>query len=63
MASDIDRLRDVLDAATALLAAREDEMLTADEWDALEHAVAACSAVFEDAMIEWHALREGAPGA
>ncbi len=24
--------------------------------------VAASSGVFEDAMIEWHALREGAPG-
>jgi|GEM_PF-924733 len=36
------RLEAVLGAAEQLLAAREAQMLTADEWDALEHAVAAC---------------------
>ena len=36
------RLYAVLDAAIALLEAREDKMLTADEWDALQHAVTAC---------------------
>lgn len=33
-------MNEVLRAAEALLAAREDEMLTSEEWDALEHAVA-----------------------
>jgi len=32
----------LLAAARALLAARADEMVTADEWEALERAVAAC---------------------
>lgn len=41
-ARDMDRLRAVLEAAESLLAAREDQMLTTDEWDAIEHAVAAC---------------------
>jgi hypothetical protein len=36
------RLEAVLVAAEQLLAAREDDMLTTDEWDALQHAVAAC---------------------
>lgn len=43
MNSELDRLRDVLKAAQAILAAREDQMLTAIEWDALEHAVAAAT--------------------
>ena len=36
-------LRDVLSAAEAVLAARENQMLTSEEWDALEHAVAAAT--------------------
>jgi len=40
MAATKNLLNDVLDAAKAVLAAREDQMLTADEWDALETAVA-----------------------
>lgn len=37
------QLESVLDAAERLLNARERRMLTTEEWDALEHAVAACS--------------------
>lgn len=37
-----DLLYAVLDAAERVLSAREDRMLTSEEWDALEHAVAAC---------------------
>jgi hypothetical protein len=37
----LQKLHDVLNAAEAVLAAREAEMLTSDEWDGLEHAVAA----------------------
>lgn len=33
-------LREVLSAAEAVLAARENQMLTSEEWDALAHAVA-----------------------
>lgn len=36
------RLESVLGAAEQLLAAREDDMLTTEEWDTLQHAVAAC---------------------
>jgi len=36
-------LREVLSAAEAVLAARENQMLTSEEWDALEHAVAAAT--------------------
>lgn len=36
-------LESLLDAAERLLSARENQMLTTEEWDALEHAVAACS--------------------
>ncbi|KAA0215783.1 MAG: hypothetical protein DYG94_06460 [Leptolyngbya sp. PLA3] len=39
---EFEHLEAVLGAAEQLLAAREDQMLTADEWDALQHAVAAC---------------------
>jgi hypothetical protein len=39
----LQKLHDVLAAAEALLAAREAEMLTSDEWDGLEHAVAAAT--------------------
>lgn len=38
-----DRLRAVLDAASALLGARQDEMCTIDEWAALARAVADCT--------------------
>lgn len=37
------QLEALLDAAERLLNAREVQMLTTEEWDALEHAVAACS--------------------
>jgi hypothetical protein len=36
------RLWAVIDAAAAVLAARDDKMLTSEEWDALASAVAAC---------------------
>ena len=36
-------LREVLSAAEAVLAARENQMLTSEEWDALAHAVAAAT--------------------
>ncbi len=39
----LQKLHDVLNAAEAVLAAREAEMLTSNEWDALEHAVAAAT--------------------
>lgn len=39
---DADRLYAVFEAADALLGARESEMLTVEEWDNLETAVAAC---------------------
>ena len=42
----LQKLHDVLAAAEAVLAAREAEMLTTDEWDALEHAVAAATELF-----------------
>ena len=38
-----DQLEILLDAAERLLNAREVQMLTTEEWDALEHAVAACN--------------------
>ncbi|MBZ0173001.1 MAG: hypothetical protein K8E66_11510 [Phycisphaerales bacterium] len=37
-----DLLRTVVAAAEAVLEAREDQMLTSEEWDALKHAIAAC---------------------
>lgn len=37
---DREALLEVVRAAEAVLAAREDQMLTSEEWDALEHAVA-----------------------
>ncbi len=37
------QLEALLDAAERLLNAREVQMLTTEEWDALEHAVAACN--------------------
>lgn len=40
---DIDALLAVLNAAESVLAARENQMLTSDEWDDLEHAVAAAT--------------------
>jgi len=38
--NDRDALLEVIRTAEAVLAARENEMLTSEEWDALEHAVA-----------------------
>ena len=43
MANDSTTLTEVLHAAETLLAARENQMLTSEEWDALEHAVAAAT--------------------
>jgi len=37
------QLESLLDAAERVLSARENQMLTTEEWDALEHEVAACS--------------------
>lgn len=42
---DVERLRSVLAAAERLLAAREDQMVTLDNWDMLAIAVAACHGV------------------
>jgi hypothetical protein len=36
---DANRMQEVLLAARALLSAREDQMVTSEEWDALQHAV------------------------
>ena len=44
MTSNIEHLRVVLEAAQRLLAAREDDMITGDEWEALANAVDQCSA-------------------
>ena len=41
--ADHDNLLNVLRAAEAVLAARENQMLTSEEWDALQHAVAAAT--------------------
>lgn len=49
----------VLEAARALLAAREVDMLTAEEWDALEHAVAACDEPPADQRRETFAVEHG----
>ena len=43
MAHDFATLHQVLRAAEAVLEARENQMLTSEEWDALQHAVAAVS--------------------
>lgn len=48
MTSELNRLRAVLSAAQAVLAAREDQMLTCAEWDALQAAVAAANMQPED---------------
>ena len=42
MATSDDRFRAVLEAAQCLLAARDDGMVTAAEWEALQEAVDAC---------------------
>lgn len=44
MTSDIEHLQVVLEAAQRLLAAREDDMITGDEWEALANAVDQCNA-------------------
>lgn len=43
MTSNIAHLQVVLEAAQRLLAAREDDMITADEWEALANAVDQCN--------------------
>ena len=47
MTSNIEHLQVVLEAAHRLLAAREDQMVTGDEWEALANAVDQCSATSE----------------
>lgn len=44
MTSNIAQLQVVLEAAQRLLAAREDDMITGDEWEALANAVDQCNA-------------------
>ena len=44
MTSNIAHLQIVLEAAQRLLAAREDDMITGDEWEALANAVDQCNA-------------------
>ena len=59
--NELDNLREVLRAANAVLAAREDQMLTADEWDGLEHAVAtATQPPPADGRSETFAVEDGA---
>ncbi len=60
MNTELDRLREVVSAAEAVLAARENQMLTAEEWDALEHAVAAATQPPPDARDETFAVEDGA---
>lgn len=52
-------MNEVLRAAEALLAAREDEMLTSEEWDALEHAVAEATQPPADEREETFTVIEG----
>ena len=47
MTTNIEHLQVVLEAAQRLLSAREDQMITADEWEALANAVDQCSATSE----------------
>lgn len=56
----LQKLHDVLNAAEAVLAAREAEMLTSDEWDALEHAVAAATEPPPDERDEIFTVEDGA---
>ena len=56
----LQKLHDVLNAAEAVLAAREAEMLTTDEWDALEHAVAAATEPPPDERDETFTVEDGA---
>lgn len=56
----LQKLHDVLNAAEAVLAAREAEMLTSDEWDALEHAVAAATEPPPDERNETFAVEDAA---
>ena len=60
MNTELNRLREVVTAAEALLAARENQMLTAEEWDALEHAVAAATQPPPDERDETFAVEGGA---
>ena len=60
MNTELDRLREVVTAAEAVLAARENQMLTAEEWDALEHAVAAATQPPPDERDETFTVEDGA---
>lgn len=60
MNTELDRLREVVTAAEAVLAARENQMLTTDEWDALKHAVAAATQPPPDERDETFAVEDGA---
>lgn len=55
----LQKLHDVLNAAEAVLAAREAEVLTSDEWDALEHAVAATTEPPPDERDETFTVEDG----
>ena len=56
--NNIDLLNEVLRAAEAVLEARENQMLTTDEWDALQHAVAAATQPPEDGLNETFSVAE-----
>jgi hypothetical protein len=58
--TELDRLREVVSAAEEVLAARENQMLTTEEWDALEHAVAAATQPPPDERDETFAVEDGA---
>ena len=60
MTPELHQLREVLAAAEAVLAAREAQMLTTDEWDALQHAVAAATQPPPDERDETFAVEDGA---
>lgn len=59
MAPRTDPLRDVLSAAQILLERREDEMVTAVEWDALKAAVDAATQTRPDDRKETFAVEDG----
>ncbi len=60
MTPELHQLREVLAAAEAVLAAREAQMLTAEEWDTLQHAVAAATQPPPDERDETFAVEDGA---
>lgn len=51
MANDTTNLYEVLRAAQALLEARENQMVTSEEWDALQHAVAVATPIAAPAPV------------